>query len=439
MSVVFVGHLPGLVESGVTLRVKGDSAFLRASRFLARIRLPSGGIEWLVERPLVMPRQDVLRQPRYINPFGGGSPLWVSGLCDVLCEIMSTESGGITASARDATTGNLLWVQFIPVPNPAEWTEPEPAWPGAPTEEIYPFLASEERCLVVCLLRESRRVTNPDYGFTLPAYVCQTDATRFDGTTGRVIWSSSYPEVRVGIIERRAFPGLWSFNRRLGIIDFETGTNTVLYDSPNTLGWPVIDGDSLAVPWHSTSEIGVSWLNRNSLRSREGSTPQRGVRSTMLHSTGAGMALQSNDQGLWWLGTGEHAIWRVRAKPYIYRVHSCPDTDVFIGTDGNGGRLLGFQPDTGAETVNLKPALGGVGLLEKVPGHDVLVGVFRTSRSYSVSPRLLIFSMKDRHYDLENECVELLGTWEHGAVCRVGENGERLAIVDLRSMGTHYA
>lgn len=159
----------------------------------------------------------------------------------------------------------------------------------------------------------------------------------------------------------------------------------------------------------------------------------------MLHSTRAGMALQFNEQGLWWLGSGEQPIWKVRAKPYIYRVHRCLDSDVFIGTDGNGGRLLGFQPDSGSETVNLKPALGGVGLLEKVPGHDVLVGVFRTSRSYLVHPRLLIFAMRDRCNDLENECVELLGTWVHGAICRAGANGQRLAIVDIRSMGPAYA
>ena len=47
--------------------------------------------------------------------------------------------------------------------------------------------------------------------------------------------------------------------------------------------------------------------------------------------------------------------------------------------------------------------------------------------------------MSTPRYDLENECRELLGTWEHGAIYRAGENGERLAILDIRSMGPEYS
>ncbi len=157
------------------------------------------------------------------------------------------------------------------------------------------------------------------------------------------------------------------------------------------------------------------------------------VLQTYLHPTESGLGIQTNDQVFWWLDKECLPLWNVRAKPYIYRVIRGAETDVFIGTDGNGGRLLGFDARSGRETVNLKPALGGVGDLAKIPGHGVLVSTFSVSRSYSVLPRLLVLSMKDRHHRLDNECFHLLGTWEHGVVCRAGRNGELLAVIDIRS------
>jgi hypothetical protein len=47
--------------------------------------------------------------------------------------------------------------------------------------------------------------------------------------------------------------------------------------------------------------------------------------------------------------------------------------------------------------------------------------------------------MKERCYDLETECRGLLGTWEHGAICLAGQHNERLAIIDVRSLGPAYA
>ena len=104
-------------------------------------------------------------------------------------------------------------------------------------------------------------------------------------------------------------------------------------------------------------------------------------------------------------------------------------------TDGNGGRLLAFDADSGQETLNLKPALGGAGHLLRIPGHTVLASTFCVSRSYSVAPRLLLLSMMDRQHTLDEECFLLLGPWEHGVVCRTGRDGGRIGVVDLRSPG----
>ena len=101
-------------------------------------------------------------------------------------------------------------------------------------------------------------------------------------------------------------------------------------------------------------------------------------------------------------------------------------------TDGNGGRLFGFDALTGRETVNLRPQLGGVGGLSKVRGHEVLVSPFCVSRSYKVPARCLVFFMKDHVHHLDHECRDFLGVWEHGAVLLSGADGERLTILDVR-------
>lgn len=251
--------------------------------------------------------------------------------------------------------------------------------------------------------------------------------------TGKIVWHGVFRNVRVGIIERSSFTGIWSHSPWLGLLDFETGTNVTLYESPNVLGWPVRVGAVLAVPWHSKREVGVDWIDDRGGQIRKGAWRQSRVRSTILHATESGLALQTNDQMLWWLGTGNVPLWTIRAKPYIYRVHCSRASNVFVGTDGNGGRLVGLDQVSGRETLNLKPALGGVGDLAKVPGHDVLVATFSTSRSDSTPARLLVLPMRDRHHNLDNQCRGLVGTWEHGAVCLAGKHGERLAVVDIRS------
>src|SRR5262249_2665184 len=161
------------------------------------------------------------------------------------------------------------------------------------------------------------------------------DAVRFDPFNGKVVWRATFKDVHVGIIERGSFTGVWARSPRLGIIDFETGTNTILHELPHALGWPVSDGAALAVPWHSKDRVGVEWVDRTAHRVRAGEWPQERVPQTCLHRTDAGLALQVNDQGLAWMGNESCPLWTVRAKPYIYRVHRAPHTDVFIGTDGN--------------------------------------------------------------------------------------------------------
>ena len=433
-----IDGLPNFMDCDGTLsiRVSGSSAFIRCARFIARIVLPSGKVDWLVERSPTKVTESTFRHPRRIDLFGSNSELWVSEEAQVVAELISTECGGMTVSVRHTATGSQLWQHFVSIPDAAHWAEAAPAWPGAQTEEIVAFVAEDPSRLIVCLARQTRRsmIYSPTVEVTtMPPYACQLDATRFDPLTAKAIWRAQYEDVPVGIIERKSFTGIWAKSPRLGIIDFETGTNTILHEFPNSLGWPVRDQADIAVSWHSKGHVGIEWLTERGGQVRNGSWPQPRISRTYLHPTEAGLAMQGNDQTFWWMGTECVPKWSIRAKPYIYRVHRTSDTDVFLGTDGMGGRLLGLDPDSGKETLNLKPKLGGVGQLAKVSGHQVLVSTYGVSRSSSVLPRLLVLSMKNLRYTLDNECFLLLGTWEHGVVCRVGKNGEQLAVIEIRS------
>jgi hypothetical protein len=435
MSVTFLDDLPGLGDDvRLSLRTRGASAFLRSPRFIARICLQTAKVEWLVERSPVKISREISELPRRIDV--SGSDLWISESGHFVAEIMSTENGALAVSAREVETGKELWQHLIPTPDPADWAEPSPAWPGAQTEEIDAFLADDSNRLIVCLFRQSRtamQFSSTHQVDTLPRYWCQTDAVRFEPPTGKAVWRGNFQDLFVGIIERDSFTGIWSHGRRLGMLDLEGGRNSILYESPNVLGWPVRDGSLLSVPWHSKGQVGVDWIDDRGCQVRKGAWQLPRVHCTQLHPTESGLALHTNHQSLWWLGREDLPLWNIRAKPYIYHVYSSPGTDVFVGTDGNGGRLLGLDASSGRERLNVKPPFGGAGQLIKVLGHPVLVAKFWSSPRDPTAGRLFILSMKDRNHVLANDCRQLVGPWQHGAVCLVGQNGERLAIVDIRS------
>ena len=456
----FIDGLPGLDTRrvdpdffGPLILPHGSSLFLRCSRFMCRISTESGTVKWLIERQPVITTisKTTWNLPRRIRTpwWPVGFDLWYSEADDVLAELLPTEDGCAVVSARDGTTGRPLWEHFIPIPAAAIWAEPSPAWPGAQTEEIDAFFAKDPTRLVVCLSRESRRSGYCSATIrvdTLPPYACQLDAIRLSVSTGTPIWQRTFPGVNVGIVERDCFTGVWSSTHawephhsevwpgaeRVGVLDFETGANQVLRECGYDHGWPVRDGSFVAVPWHSRGEVGVTWLDERGCQARQVQWRQSRVKSTWLHRTGAGLALQINDQMLAWLGTDD-ALWTIRAKPYIYRVHCCPGSDVFVGTDGRGGRLLAFDRISGEETLDIKPNFGGASSLTKVPAHEMLVAGFHTSRTNIFAEELLVLSMRDR--TIRPDCQQygsLLGVWEHGVICLAGKKRERLAIVDLR-------
>jgi hypothetical protein len=129
--------------------------------------------------------------------------LWTDCTSQVVAEICERPDGDLQLVARNAQTGVLCWEHLLPIPEPANWAEPTPAWPGAPTEEIDAFLADDPQNLVVCLNRESRqtRISDPvnqRQVMALPKFACELDGTRFDPQTGRSVWRSSFRGVTLG-------------------------------------------------------------------------------------------------------------------------------------------------------------------------------------------------------------------------------------------------
>jgi hypothetical protein len=248
---VFIDGLPGLGDSGgaLSLRTGALSAFVRSPRFLARLLFESSQLAWMFERQPVLMKEWTWKLPCRIHI--SGLDLWHSEPDEVVVELSPTEDGGVLVSARHAETGRQLWEHLIPMPEAADWAEPSPAWPGAQTEEVDAFIASDPTRLVVCISRQSRRTRMYSPAITvdtLPPRACQTDAIRLDTSSGVPLWRATFQDVGVGIIERRSFSGIWSSSQRVGVLDFEAGTNRILHEFPHTLGWPIHDGSLVAVP-----------------------------------------------------------------------------------------------------------------------------------------------------------------------------------------------
>lgn len=433
---IIIDSLPGLGDENtwITQCVIGTSAILASPTFLARICLETGVVRWLIERDVPVVAMSAGPVRVVVSEFCN-KVLWVDAAESVVVDLRPSQDGGCTLTAHCFLSGRPLWVRNFSVPESAEWAESTPAWPGAPTEEIDAFLADSQNCLVLCMSRQTRRsrLSSPSRNIHctyLPPYRCQLDAARIDPQTGTTIWANEYRDVHVGIIERRCFRGIWACASRAGRLDFETGANQILYEYDATLGWPVRHDSRIAISWHNHRDVGVDSFDDNGTRICVARLRRPKVKLTMLHSVGAGLALQINDQGLCWLGQGAEALWEARCKPYIYRVYRGTNGDVFVGTDGNGGRLFGFDSATGEEILNLKPSSGGFGSLVAVKELGLLVTPF------SAKPRhggLLILNTSNRSQHMIPGVYALIGQWNRGVVCRYGAKLDQLAIIDLAS------
>src|SRR5262245_57795457 len=129
------------------------------------------------------------RVPR--RPHSNGRRLWSAG--DAIVCLIDTEIG-VAAVCCDAISGQEVWRREIATPAPADWTEAQPAWPGAPTEEISACLLADGG-LAITFARSTRRSMQwPEH--PAPPLRAQLDIHVLNPADGTIRASVQIPNVR---------------------------------------------------------------------------------------------------------------------------------------------------------------------------------------------------------------------------------------------------
>lgn len=316
----------------------GARLLVADDRRLACARL-DGAREWEVARtPPAFPRS---RAPRAIR--AGGRPLWVGG--DVVVQLLDAEDG-VALVAHDVPSGRERWRRTIPTPPPASFAEVAPAWDGAQTEELTGFLGAGD-VLALAIARTSRRTTRwPDH--PAPELRAQLDLARLDPSDGRALWESSFPDVRVPLLEQRRFSGWHVAGRRLAVVDWATGAARAFAELDGEPGWPRRVGRHVLVPLRRRGAIAVERFDaRTGARKGRAEWRRNGVRELRIHDAGGAAALQVNDQLVSPLGDDLAPRWELRAQPYVYGVAAAPSGPVVVATSGNGGGVYAVARASG--------------------------------------------------------------------------------------------
>ena len=157
-----------------------------------------------------------------------GTQLWIGSKDRVAAEIFYHEPDGVKLVARCMRTGKLLWEYVHHRPPLAIWAEEKLAWPGAPQEEIYVFLARSETSLVLCVHRRTRCVGMSSYEFSelaTPPFQCQTDLYSFEPTSGDIRWSTVQHGLAVEYSRMKDFLGPWVNGEQAGWLDLRFGSS----------------------------------------------------------------------------------------------------------------------------------------------------------------------------------------------------------------------
>ena len=80
------------------------------------------------------------------------------------------------------------------------------------------------------------------------------------------------------------------------------------------------------------------------------------------------------------------------------------NSDIFVATDGGGGRLFGFDRADGHETFNFRPALGGLAHTHFFEDAQTAVTSVAMKKSHWVASRLFIFKTDTKSMDFASSC-----------------------------------
>ena len=312
-----------------------ERLFVSDDQRLIAIRIDGARREWEVPRSQPPPgKYQVPRRTRSC-----GRRLWEGH--GIVCQLLDG-ADGVTLFAHQASTGRELWRVEFPTPPPLPWTEVRPAWDGASTEELDAFLVASD-VLAVAVARTTRRTARwPDH--PAPEFHAQLEVTHVEPSDGSIVWTSSFPEIRVPILEKSRFAGWHVAGQRLGAIDWSTGAALHLADLSGEPSWPRFHRERLAVATRLRGAVAVEHFDARTGESlRRGEWRRTAVRNLNLFPCGNRAVLQVNDQLVALLADDLTPCWEARAKPYVYGIAATESSPIFVCTSGNGGGLYAFD------------------------------------------------------------------------------------------------
>ena len=414
----------------------GDHCFVRKTDFLALCSLKTGKVNWCVTRNApdgnVDPSIDVFSSLLF-----WGTRLWVGLKDQVVAEIFYDAPESAKLVARCMRTGKVLWEYVHQRPPLEPWAEEKPAWPGAPQEAAFVFLARSENNLVLCLHRRTRcsgMSTSEFTVFDTPPFQCQTELYSFEPTSGALRWSKVQIGLRLNNLEWKNFKGLWGNDGQAGWLDLDSGVVCTIEKGGCCFGVPTLYGELGYFPWFDkkSKSIGYIRVNQHMEVDCDFSWNEKSVRNIRVWPTNSGVAIQVNDQKVIWT-TADERVWELRAKPYVYNVFATDDSDIFVATDGAGGRLLGFDRTDGHETLNFRPVFCGLGDTHFFEEAQMAVASVAMKKSHWVPSKLLIFNIQTKSMDFVLSCWNILSPWSRGVVFVSGEKDRRIAFLDLNA------
>lgn len=407
---------------------------IRKKDFIALASFKTRACRWLVSREPVT----VYQRPAF-DTFSSmllwGKKLWLGTQDKVVAELCYADGDCVKVVTRNLANGEVLWEYRYLRPTLASWAEPVPAWPNAPQEEIYLFLAAHSDSLVLCVHRRTRSfaMTTPEFAVrSVPPFQCQTEYYCFDPSTGEIRWSSVQARVTLDLLDWRCYQGPWGNEDQAGWVDLGTGEVSTIRREGYRFGKPAVYLGCGYFPWFKPSQKRIGYIRTNPKMEveREYEWNEENVNDLCIWPTSQGVAIQVNDQKVLWTTHSGELLWKQRARPYIYKVFASDTSDIFVATDGAGGRLFGFDPKTGQETFNFRPALGGVGECYYCENRRLAVASVAMKKSHSIPSKVLIFDVQTKEFDFIADCWKILGEWERGVVFVSGERERRIAFLD---------
>lgn len=340
------------------LRV-GEQLFVTDGRRLFAIDLVAAHLAW--ERSWSRPDPVFYRVPRRART--NGRRLWCRG--GVVVHVTDTDHG-VAAEGFDAKTGTAKWRREIQTPPPVAWTETEPAWPGAPTEEISAFLLDDEQVVLV-LARTTRRVLQwPDK--PMPDLRAQVDVFMLDPEHGTIRAAGHVADVLVPILEKGRLSRWLVAENDLLALDPTEGVARVRTRFPGNPCWPRERSGKVSVAWRERGGVAAATVDgADGTIEVEHHWKRKKISALTLHPLVDAMALQINDQFLALLGADLAPRWEIRIRPYVYGVAAHEGGPVVVAASGGGGGLSIVDRNDGTSLTEARLA-GGAWDVIAVPG-----------------------------------------------------------------------